>query len=511
MAFYQRFLRKDDQAPMNVATYLRHRVLYWIRHPSHGGGNLSGQVVLIFLLLLLMTLFVYAPLASAGWLFPDLVAEIAPDAQPIDVANEWFLWSFVALIPVRFLMHSPTRGATPAYLTMPLNTRSLIHTRLGLELVSFHTLVPLSIGIPVLVRVVLPALPMSDAVGWSICLVAATIAYTYAGILLNETLGRRSRLFWSVVIGSAILFAVDWLVSFDVFLPLSSALMSRPLFAAPALILAGATLYNALFLIRQTSYAQTVDADQDRNTFGVVEDVIAWIGAWGQAGQATALELRLIARHRRTRGICLLLLVGGPLMCYAFGLTQEIPTLLLTVQYTSLGFAFMYGGILFSVDHGHLEGVLARSSNPAVLVQGKVQAMQIMSAFLFIMISPALAFLPLKDAIFLAAWLPYAVFVVAPLSVYFAASTSTPVDLSVSAFMPEDNGFHMFPLILPLFVAFAVIFMYVEMDHWTFTALPALIGAVGALAIPSLLRATTRKLERRKYRLLATFRSAEVS
>lgn len=63
MAFYQRFLRKDDQDPMNVATYLRHRALYWIRHPSHGGGNLSGQVVLIFLLLLMM-LFVYVPLAS---------------------------------------------------------------------------------------------------------------------------------------------------------------------------------------------------------------------------------------------------------------------------------------------------------------------------------------------------------------------------------------------------------------------------------------------------------------
>ena len=147
---------------MNVATYLRHRVLYWIRHPSHGGGNLSGQVVLILMLLFVMTLFVYGPLAAVGWFLPEVVADMDTRKTALEVANAWFLWGFVALIPIRFLLHSPTRSATPAYLTLPLSQRPLVHTRLALDLLSLHTLVPLSIGVPIIVRVIAPSLSLLD-------------------------------------------------------------------------------------------------------------------------------------------------------------------------------------------------------------------------------------------------------------------------------------------------------------------------------------------------------------
>jgi len=493
---------------MHVLSYLHHRALYWMRHPSHGGGTLAGQIVVFCLLVLPMSLFVYGPLASVGWFLPDIVAEIAPETTALDATREWFLWSFVALIPVRFLMHSPTGATIPAYLLLPLKTRTLVHTRLALELVSLHTLVPFSIGIPVLIRVIAPSLSPLQTAAWGLCLVAATAAYTYAGILLNEMLGHRSRLFWSVAAGTALLFALDWMLSIDGFLPFSAALMSRPVAAALVLVGAATSLYAWLFQLRQTTYVNIVDASTASRSIGPVDDVIAWIGTLGEAGKATALELRLITRHRRTRGMCLLLLLGGPLICYAFALTKDTGTLLLTVQYMSLGFPFTYGIILFSGDHKHLEGLLARSSDPAILVRGKVQAMQIMNAVLFALMGPALAFLPLEQAVFLCAWLPYGLFIVAPLSVYFAASTSHPIDLNVSSFAPQTSSFHMLPLALPLLVAFVVVFLEMSVDHWSLSVLPAVMGGMAAVAVPTLLRATTRKLERRKYRLLDTFRSA---
>lgn len=492
---------------MNALTYLRHRALYWMRHPSHGAGTLAGQFVVFCLLVLLMTLFVYGPLASVGWFLPDVVAELAPKTTPLDAARAWFLWGFIALIPVRFLMHSPTGRTIPAYLLLPLDTRTLVHTRLALELVSLHTLVPFSIGIPVLIRVIAPSLSPLQTAAWGLCLVAATAAYTYAGILLNEAFGIRSRLFWSVAGGTALLFALDRVLPVDVFLPLSAALLSRPVAAALTLAATAASLYALLFRIRQTTYARRMEASNPGPSIGPLDPLIAWIETLGTAGNATALELRLIARHRRPRGICLLLLVGGPLMCYAFALTNDTATLFLTVQYMSMGFPFMYGVILFSGDHGHLEGLLARSSDPNVLVRGKVQAMQIMNAALFVLMGPALVFLPLERAMLLCAWLPYGLFVVAPLSVYFAASTSNPVDLSVSAFAPQTSSFHMLPLVLPLFAAFGLIIAERSIDHWIFSILPAVIGGVAATTLPAVLRATTRKLERRKYRLLDSFRA----
>lgn len=184
-------------------------------------------------------------------------------------------------------------------------------------------------------------------------------------------------------------------------------------------------------------------------------------------------------------------------------------TFLLAVQYMAMDFPFIDGAILFSGDHGHLEGVLARSSDPSVLVHGKVRAMQIVNGVLFVLMGPSLLLLSLDRALFLGAWLPYALFVVAPLSVYFAASTSKPVDLSASVFAPQTSSFHMLPLATPLLVAFAVILIEMSVDHWSIRLLPARMGAVAAMAVPALLRATTRKLERRKYRLLATFRSTK--
>lgn len=496
---------------MSVFTYLRHRTLYWTRHPSHGSGTVSGQAVLILLLLIVMGLFVYGPLAAAGWFLPAIVADLAPRARPLDVANQWFLWSFTALIPVRFVMHSPTHRASPAYLTLPLETRPLIHTRLGLELVSLHTLVPLSIGIPVLIRIVAPSFSLPETAAWAVCLLAATMAYSYAGILLNEALGRRSRLFWSMFGGAAVLFAADWLVPFDVFFPLSSALMSQPMVAAPLLAGVAACLYGLLFDIRQTSYIRGVDAEQAGNTFGIVSDAIEWIGAFGETGRATALELRLITRHRRTRGLCAMLLVVGPMTCYAHTLTEYAPGLLLAIQYVSMGFPYGYGAILFSGDHKHLEGTVARTSNASLLVRGKVRAMQLMTATMFVLILPSLMFLPVQDALFIVAWLPFGVFVIAPLSVYFAASTRKPIDLNTSAFAPSSSSFHMFPLVFPLFVVFAGVFAYMQFEHWAFTVLPLVMGGAGAAATPHLIRRSTRKLERRKYRLLHAFRSTETA
>lgn len=494
---------------MSPLTFLRHRLLYWTRHPSHGGGTAAGQVVVVFLLLLVMTLFVYGPFAAVGWFLPNIVSEVQPAATPLDVASEWFLWTFVTLIPIRFFLHSPTQNATAAYLTLSLQNRTLVHTRLALELMSLHTLTPLALGIPVLIRVVAPALSVMETIAWTVCLLAPTVAYSYAGVYLNEALGRRSRLFWSIMGTSAVLFTADWVAPFDVFLPLSSAIMARPLLAMPLLVSTAMLVYAVLFRLRMTAYTRHTDAGHGDAPLGLVSDAITWIGAQGDAGKATALELYLIVRHRRTRGLCMLLLVMGPAMCYFSALTGKLSSLFIAIQYVSMGFAILYGYILFSADHRHLEGMLARTSNPELLVRGKVQAMQIMNALLFVLMCPALLLLPTRDALFMCAWIPFGLFVYAPLSVYFAASTKTPVDLSVSAFMPGASGFHMLPLVVPAFGVLGIVLLYAEISHWSVAALPAVISACGAGMMPALRRATARKLERRKYRLLHSFRSTD--
>jgi len=241
----------------------------------------------------------------------------------------------------------------------------------------------------------------------------------------------------------------------------------------------------------------------------VIGGAIDWIGTLGEAGRATALELHLIVRHRRTRGLCMLLLVFGPLMCYAAALSEDPVFLLLSVQYISMGFPYAYGAILFSGDHRHLEGLLARTSDTALLVRGKVRAMQIMTGILFFLIFPSLLFLPARDALFVAVWVPFGLFVFAPLSVHFAASTKERADLSTSAFAPKASSFHMLPLVFPLLLVFAIVFLHAETGHWAWTVVPVLSGLLGAALVPKLRQATTRKLERRKYRLLHSFRSTE--
>lgn len=493
---------------MDLLTFLRHRVLYWVRHPSHGSGTPVGQVVLVVLLIFVMTLFVYGPLAALGWFLPDIAADMPGDPSAKDLANKWFLWGFVALIPVRFLLHSPTASTTPAYLTLPIQQGSLVHARLGLELVSLHTLVPLSIGVPVILQGIAPASSLVDTTAWTICLLAATAAYSYAGVALNEALGRRSRLFWSVLGATVLLSVIDSLAPIDVFLPLSAALMSRPLVAASALLCIFGLLYGFLYRLRRTTYQVTDDTYQGV-TPEWLSNAMARIAAMGPPGQATALELRLMMRHRRTRGIFMMLLAVGPLTCYVFAATQDLAALIVTLQYMAMGIPFAYGVMLFSGDHGHLEGLLARSSRATLLVKGKVRALQVMNTALFVLMGPALAFLSIQDALFLGVWLPYSLLVVAPLSVYFAASTSTPIDLSTSAFAQHTSTTHMLPMVLPLMPAMISVVLYMNVGPWTGFSLPVFFSLIGAASLPSLRRATARKLERRKYKLLHSFRSAE--
>jgi hypothetical protein len=336
-----------------------------------------GRNLVATILLVLATAYVGILFVGLGWFYPEIVAEVAPDRDPLRLLNAHLLYGVAALVVARFFLQRSAGSDGRSYLPLPLRRAQVVRVLQVTSALSLFNLLPVVLLTVLWGSTVWPAASTLGAVLWAGGALL-TVAFTqFANSLLRIVWDRNPVLVLGVasivvlvggishaVGGDALRGASTWLfggLSAGSVLPLA-------VLGAGTVGMAWAT-HRAL---RTRLYDVLDGGDAAAGPAGAPLTLLR--GQWGThpAGSVALLDAKLILRNRRPRqmlGVSLsvwvlfgFILVAGDISPFNQVLFGFILSGHLALGYFQYGYAW----------HGtHFDGVLARSVSPAALVRGQ--------------------------------------------------------------------------------------------------------------------------------------------
>jgi hypothetical protein len=490
---------------------LRHYLLRLWRQSS--GGEWTSRI-----LWGLLGAYIALNFFVVGLVADRIIGALKPDITPIAAVDQLLLALFgLLLIPRLFFQSLPQVQIRP-YLHLPLPRSGLVHTFQLLSIANFHNIYPLAALLPFWVVNVLPTHPIPAAICWLLGVLAVLLASHFLAVLVQMASRTRARYTWELLALIGILWAVDQFWGHAWIGALSAALFDGLLtphgpLLLPALAAGIVAVYGALFAVTRQQFF--LDATGER-TAAAIKAPPGWLMRLGVYGELIYLELCLIRRNRRTRGMLINLLLFLPLLSFNligpikrdFSGPADLLLAGLVMLFLPSLFNLNYGILMFAWEGRFFDGFITRPIN----------LRQIVTAKLILLLGSALV-LTLLPFLPLAFWLPsllplqmgmalYCLGVVCPLTLWRAMFNNRPVRLSGSAF--SDFSSMNFKAQLPfiLLIAVPILCLLPAVLRPYLPAAVGILGMAGLLALPWWIGFLSRCLAQRKHRLAADFRSS---
>ncbi|WP_263831322.1 DUF5687 family protein [Salinibacter sp.] len=183
---------------MTLLDVLRHQWHQRTRSPTFGRSLIGG------LLLLLAAAYFGSLFVAVGWFFPEIMAEVAPEQDPLRLLNEFLLYGAVGLVPMRFFLQRSAGSDVRPYLPLPLRRAQVVRILQMLSSLSLLNLLPVVVLASLWGRTVLPATSAMGAAFWAIGALLLVATTQFLNGLLRAVWDRHAGL----VLGAAGLLAV---------------------------------------------------------------------------------------------------------------------------------------------------------------------------------------------------------------------------------------------------------------------------------------------------------------
>ncbi len=291
------------------------RSVIWKR--SLGASIFWGVIILLMALNML----------SFGLFFDALIAEFYPDRDPVQLINGvLFYYLAVDLLLRRFLQRTPVLSVK-SYLLLPVRRSSIIHFIILRSLISLFNILPLLILIPIVIRVLVPALSALTAWSWFAAIFLLMLSNSLLHVYLErQSLLRPGRLILIFVLLAAALGADK----FDLFsLSGLSAALFGILLENPLLLSGPFIVFILIYRLNYVTFRRHMYLDRlavrpgrspvSYGGFDFLEKL------FGETGLFLQLELKLLIRNKRSRAslaVGLVTLVIAPLVY--FSLSREL-------------------------------------------------------------------------------------------------------------------------------------------------------------------------------------------
>jgi hypothetical protein len=361
---------------MTLLDVLRHQWRRQVRSPTWG-RSLVGGIILAAAAAYLAVSFV-----GLGWIYPRVVAEVAPRRDPLRLLNASLLAGGILLTIGRFLLQRSPGTAVQPYRALPVPAGRLARAAQATAALSLFNLLPGLTLAALWASTVRPATSTLGAALWAGGALLAVASTEFANTLLRVAWERSAAL---TVGGGGVLAVAGGLA------PAAGTgglgRLSAWLFGGLAtgevvplavlLLSAGAGAGAAHRALRDRLYDVVGAASEERSWAALGPRLDRWRAPRGASALAL-LDLKLILRNKRPRQALLaqLPLVGvfgaqffllmPDLDGHMGALVVTIYGLVLTGQ---LGLA--YHGLGYAWHGSHFDGLLARARAPHVLVRGQ--------------------------------------------------------------------------------------------------------------------------------------------
>lgn len=331
--------------------------------------------VLSSLLLLLVAVYFGLLFVGGGWVYPQIVVEVAPNQDPLRLLNAGLLYGAVGLLVARFFLQRSAGSAVRPYLALPLRRGQLVRTLQVTSALSLFNVLPLVLLAALWTSTVWPKASPLGAACWGIGVLLLVILTQSANSLLRAAWDRSAA---RVVGASAILAAATTggeLIGFWS-LTAASAQLFGGLRAGHLLLLAGlgcatgVTVLAAHWALRTRLYAVWTNTHTEAAVAPSVPE-LEGIEIQGRTASLVLLGVKLILRNKRPRqmlGVAMPLNLG--FLAFLAGQGTVDPYFELLFSFVLSGFlALPYFQFGYAWHGRHFDALLIHTESSHTLVR----------------------------------------------------------------------------------------------------------------------------------------------
>lgn len=489
---------------MTFVDVLRHQWLWrwrsytWSRHLAQG------------LLLALTAVQIGLLFVIAGCIYPDVVAELAPETDPLRLLNRYLLTGFAGLLVMRFFLQRPVGSAVRPYLPLPVPQSHLVRLMQATSTLSLFNILPLVLLFALWLSTVLPSSSTLAAGEWGVGVLLATAATQFATSVLRAAWERSATvvlgivggigagLFASVTLGpGGLLNASDW-----IFGGMSAGRLWP-------LLVGAATTAGLAIIAHRMLRAQLYEVfdTSDRPRAGVRRlPGAAWVR--GAVMSLALLDVNLILRNRRSRQLLLAgtLLVGALLVAVTYKDASLPPILSATLGFLvsgNLGLSYSQFGYAW---HGrHFDCLLSQAIRPRTVVRAQFVTFTGLCVLLVTLMVPIVVILAPRLLVSVGAFLLYNIGVAAPMLLGLGIWSRKALELNQSTFFNyQGTSTQHFLVLLPVMGFPLGLVLWLGMS--TALLIASGLGGFGIATTPLWTRGLGRLLHRRRYAMAKGFR-----
>lgn len=472
--------------------------------------NLAVSFMLFF-----FTAYIAVALLFLGFSLNELLERLDSKQNPMELFNGAMLYIMLGGLVVRFALQQLNTFNLPPYQILPVK-RSL--------LVNFLLLKPLASPINYLLLLVVIPFSLKSVVGYydtavAIRFVISFIMLVWFDSLLAAFLKRKfGAAFFSFAL---IIFCFGGFIALEYFKLFSLFTFSKSFFGFIVLrpwgLLVSLSCVVGAFFLNKWYFSQNYYPENfNRKIKGdkVIAAELTFLNRFGIVGELISLELKLILRHKRTKGMLYMsvfFLFYG-LIFYTNKTYEESNAMLFFAAVFMTGFPmFTYGQWVFSWDSAHFDSLMTRNIPVSTYIYANYLLMVVLNVICFILTS-AYFFYGTKIMYLHFAALLLNLGVNSYFLLWGAMFKTKRINLSKSSSMNYQgmtykNYLIIFPIIFfPMLFVWAVSFITsLAVALW----IVSIIGIAGILLRKPILNGLVQFFNGRKYKLAQGFRESE--
>ncbi len=488
--------------------FIRLLALEKMRSFSFGRDFLSALLVFILIAFVLLYLIGLA-------LFLGLILKNFFEVQNVPAAlSSGAIYYLFAELLSRFIFQKKPLFDLNSYLHLPIKKSGIIHYLLARSLFSPFSLVVILLFVPVVITDISTVYGTLSAWLWIGTLFLFSIALHFIVLWLKEvTDGRPAVTLFLFIIASAPFI----LLYFEIF---NIGDVAGPFFAlsfsGPVPLVSGLVACALSYTLIYKRYLASATLDRtDKQGYGFMSGTGSNLfGRFGLAGAYADMELKLILRHKKSRGFLILstLALFYGLFMYRMldgDAIMENSALYLFVSILMISIFFMnYGQFFLSWNSASFDFFMSKKNGLEALVRGKLLLLITISFFAYLITLPYIYF-GWEIVLFHTAALLYNVGIGIHAVTRLSFWEPKPMDLNKGAMFNYDGiGVAQFLMAIPFFLLPYVVYVPVSMlfDPYSALAVVGLSGLVGIAFYDKLVSYNVRELQAKRHKISSSFR-----
>ena len=466
----------------------------------------------------LVLLYLTFVLVGMGYFFREIFLGTVASNNPVTFINQHLLEIFLGLFSLRFFLQRSPRVKTYPFLTLPIESKTLVRFFQAISFFSLHNFLPFLFFIPFWYRYLYHSPYPEIGVWYWLTGIVLAIGISHLALNLVRAMLKRSStpFLWLFSIG-ATFFVLDKVTSLNIMPLVSRALFEKMLLGSqiPLIILAGSLVLLAgmsAFIMHQGLYSN-FDSLKKSNVSHAQS--LQFRSRWGQVVNLMLLELKLMMRNKRPKHYVILSIIFAiayiSLMLTDNGIFQAGAIGAVIGLFASGTFALNYGQLMFSWDSSYFDGFLVRNVKTENLVLAKLMLLQTSCLSFFLISLPLFIWLKSELLLLHVAFLFYNSGVTSVLMMALAVRNRRRINIERSGSFFNYEGFS--PMhwlwIIPTIAPPAILLYFVNSIDWMALLLIGGVGVISLVLSSRWSRIFTRQLLSQKYAMALGFRTYE--